>query len=128
MTIILDTHFLIWILTGSERITEFPWINGYRPWGISPVSFLEIQFLSEVGRLEARSPDFMNAVMNDPRFVVDEVPLVALVRNALALDWTRDPFDRLLCAHSNSRRVPFCTVDQLIWRQHPLLPLELVRT
>ena len=80
-----------------------------------------------VGRLEARSPDLMNAVMNDPRFVVDEVPLVALVRNALALDWACDPFDRLLCAHSNSRGVPFCTVDQLIRRQHPLLPLELAR-
>lgn len=80
-----------------------------------------------VGRLEAGSPDLMNAVMNDPRFVVDEVPLVALVRNALALDWACDPFDRLLCAHSNSRGVPFCTVDQLIRRQHPLLPLELAR-
>ena len=127
MTIILDTHFLLWLLTGSERIEEFPWLDRYRPWGVSPISFLEIQFLSEVGRLEVRNPDFMNTVMNDPRFVVDEVPLVALVRNSLALDWTRDPFDRLLCAHSFSRRVPFCTVDQIIREHHPLLPFELAR-
>jgi len=91
------------------------------------VSFLEIQFLSEVGRLEARCPDLMNAVLNDPRFVVDEVPVVALFRNALALDWIRDPFDSLLCAHTNFRRVPFCTVDQLFRKQHSLLPLELAR-
>jgi PIN domain nuclease of toxin-antitoxin system len=105
--------------------TGLPWLARYRPWGVSPLTFLEIQFLSEVGRLEARNPDFTDAVMNDSRFVVDEVPLVALIRNALGLDWTRDPFDRLLCSHSYSRRVPFCTVDKVILENHPLVPAEL---
>jgi PIN domain nuclease of toxin-antitoxin system len=46
------------------------------------------------------------------------VPLLHLVRQALPLDWTRDPFDRLLVAHSRARRVPLCTVDRLILSHH----------
>ena len=125
MTILLDTHFLIWLVLGSKRLTEFPWLDPYRPWGVSPVSFLEIQILAEIGRLSVRNPEFTNAVMDDTRFTVDDVPLATLVRHALRLDWTRDPFDRLLVAHSSARRVAFCTLDRSIRTHHRLLPAEL---
>lgn len=69
MTLLLDTHFIIWIVLGSRRLT--------------------------------------------------------LVRHALSLDWTRDPFDRLLAAHSTARRVPLCTADRHMLSHHRLLPLEL---
>ncbi len=125
MKILLDTHFLIWLVLDLPRIDDFPWLDRYRPWGVSPISFLEIQFLAEVGRLEVRQPDFMDAVGRDPRFVVDEVPLVALVEKAVPLRWTRDPFDRLLAAHSEARRVPLCTVDRKIRAEHRLVVEEL---
>lgn len=127
MTLLLDTHFLIWLVLGSKRLSEFPWIGRYRPWGVSPVSLLEIQFLAEVGRLAVRNPEFASAVMEDPRFVVDDVGLVALVRHALRFAWTRDPFDRLLVGHSSARRVPLCTLDGRIRTHHRLLPVELSR-
>ena len=125
MTLLLDTHFLIWLVLGSKRIAEFPWLDRYRPWGVSPVSFLEIQFLAEIGRLAVRNPEFTNAVMSDGRFAVDDIPLTGLVRYALQLDWTRDPFDRLLVAHSSARRIAFCTTDRGIVSHHRLLPTEL---
>jgi PIN domain nuclease of toxin-antitoxin system len=123
--LLLDTHFLLWIVLRSRRLDEHGWIERYRPWGVSPVSLLEIQFLAEVGRLEVENPAFTDRLLGDRRFVVDEVPLVALVRNAIALDWTRDPFDRLLAAHSESRRVPLATLDERVRRHHPLVPVEL---
>ena len=125
MRTILDTHFLLWLVTGSSRLDEFGWLDRYRPWGVSPVSLLEIQFLSEVGRVSVRNPEFVEALASDPRFVVDEVPLTPLVRHALPLQWTRDPFDRLLAAHSRARRVPLCTVDAEIRKHHPLIVREL---
>lgn len=67
----------------------------------------------------------MDAVGRDPRFVVDEPPFTALIRHAGSLDWTRDPFDRLLAAHSRARRVPLCTLDRRIREHHPFLPGEL---
>ncbi|MCI0434009.1 MAG: PIN domain-containing protein [Gemmatimonadetes bacterium] len=125
MKCILDTHFLLWIVLDAPRLDEFPWLQEYRPWGVSPVSFLEIQFLAEAGRLTARTPEFTDAVLADERFVVDEVPLLLLIRYAVDVDWTRDPFDRLIVAHSAARRSPLCTVDRGIRERHTHLPAEL---
>jgi PIN domain nuclease of toxin-antitoxin system len=125
LKLLLDTHFLLWILLDIPRIEGYSWIERYRPWGVSPVSFLEIGFLAEAGRLEARVPELMAAVGADTRFVVDEVPLVPLIRHALPLEWTRDPFDRLLAAHSSARRVQFCTLDRRIREHHGLIVPEL---
>jgi PIN domain nuclease of toxin-antitoxin system len=125
VTLLLDTHFLLWAILSWHRLDDYPWLDRYRPWGVSPVSILEVQFLAEIGRLEVRQPEFLDAIMKDPRFVLDEVPLLALVRHALTLGWTRDPFDRLLAAHSLARRTPLCTVDRELARRHTLLPPEL---
>lgn len=125
MTLLLDTHFLIWLALGSKRLAEFPWLDRYRPWGISPVSFLEIQFLAEVGRLSVRNPEFTNTVMEDTRFTVDDIPLATIARHALPLDWTRDPFDRLLVAHSSARRISFCTTDRDIRTHYRLITPEI---
>ncbi len=125
MTVLLDTHFLLWAVLGLSRMAEFPWLERYQPWGVSPVSFLELQFLSEVGRLELEHAEFVEALRSDPRFVIDEVPLMALVAHALPLTWTRDPFDRLLAAHSAARRTPLATLDRRMRKEHRFLVPEL---
>lgn len=125
MKVLLDTHFLLWILLDSERLERFPWLDRYRPWGLSPVSLLELQFLSEVGRIDARNPELTDRILSDPRFVVDEVPSLALFRHALGATWTRDPFDRMLAAHSSARRVPLATVDRVLLEHHGLVAREL---
>ena len=125
MNSILDTHFLLWIITGQDRLREFPWIDRYQPWGISPISLLEVQFLAEIGRIQVTNPELTNALGEDPRFLIDEVPIVPLVSKAMELTWTRDPFDRLLAAHSLVRRLPLCTTDRRLLRFHRIVPSEL---
>ena len=125
MTALLDTHLLLWIVLDSKRLTEFPWLDRYRPWTLSPISLLEVAFLNEIGRFELRQPEFTQALMVDPRFVIDEVPLVLLVRHAIEATWTRDPFDRLLVGHSAARRLPFVTADRTIRDHHSLLAREI---
>ena len=125
MTVLLDTHFLLWAVLALPRMDGFPWMDRYRPWGVSPVSILELKFLSEVGRLELDAVGFVDALRKDPRFILDEPPLMALVGHALTLDWTRDPFDRLLAAHSAARRTPLVTLDRTMRRKHPFLVPEL---
>jgi PIN domain nuclease of toxin-antitoxin system len=102
VTLLLETHFLIWLVLESKRLANSPWLDRYRPRGVSPVSFLEIQF-----------------------FIIDDISLETLVGHALRFDWTRDPFDRLLVAHSLARRVALCTTDRTIRSRHRLVPLEL---
>lgn len=121
MKLLLDTHFVLWVVVGHPRIAEFDWLDAYRPWGVSPASLLEIRYLSEVGRLELDDEGFLKALDGDRRFMLDEVPLLRLIQQALPLDWTRDPFDRLLAAHSLARRTPLCTLDRRIQAHHPLV-------
>ena len=125
MKCLLDTHFLIWIVTNTRRLKRYPWLQRYVPWGVSPVSFLEIQFLAESGRLKSHSKEFIETMKSDPRFVVDDVFVSAIVQKALDLSWTRDPFDRLLAAHSLVRHVPLCTTDSDIQEHHKLIVSEL---
>ena len=125
MTCLLDTHFLIWIIRDTKRLRHFPWLSRYEPWGVSAVSFLEIQLLSESGRIKARNPQFTETILSDERFTVDEVSIVKLIQKSLELSWTRDPFDRLLAAHSLVRRAPLCSVDGVVLENHKLLVPEL---
>ena len=31
--VLLDTHFVLWIVTGAARLQSYSWIDRYRPWG-----------------------------------------------------------------------------------------------
>jgi PIN domain nuclease of toxin-antitoxin system len=124
MTCLLDTHFVIWILAQSSRLKRFSWLKNYEPWGISPISLLELQILAESGRIKL-SASLLDSVAADPRFVIDEIPLMTLTRKALDLSWTKDPFDRLIAAHSLARRIPLCSVDENIIENHPLIVRNL---
>ena len=125
MKCLLDTHFVIWVVSESTRLNAYPWLYKYQPWTISPISLLEIQLLAEVGRRRIDTPRFVEQVASDPRFQLDDAPFTTLVQRSLALSWTRDPFDRLIAAHSLVRRLPLCSVDQVMLEQHKLLAPEL---
>ena len=125
MSCLLDTHFVVWIAGESKRIKKFPWLEKYRPWTISPVSILEIQFLTEVGRLGFNYREFTKTLSSDPRFVTDDVSLATLVEKAASLSWTRDPFDRLIAGNSLARRLLLCSTDSNVLENHKLLVPEL---
>jgi PIN domain nuclease of toxin-antitoxin system len=125
MTCLLDTHFIVWIVSESSRLKHYPWLEEYLPWSVSPVSLLEIQLLVEVGRRRIDNPAFMRQVMGDPRFALDDISLATLMQKAFELSWTRDPFDRLIVAHSLARRMPLCSVDERILGYHKNIVPEL---
>ena len=125
MICLLDTHFIVWIVSKSRRLRNYPWLEKYQPWGVSPVSLLEIQLLAEVGRREIHNPRFSSELRSDPRFQFDDVPFSTLIQKSLELSWTRDPFDRMIAAHSLCRVVPLCSVDDAMLKHHKLLLPEL---
>ena len=57
--------------------------------------------------------------------LAQEVPLPAMMRHALPLAWTRDPFDRMIAAHSLARRPPLCSVVRCVRAHHRFLAREL---
>ena len=126
MKVLLDTHFLLWIVQESHRLDAYPWVFNYSPLCISPISIIELQFLAEVGKIKLDLNGLMNGLKQDHRFRLDDVPLMELVSEAVHLTWARDPFDRLLTAHSLARRLALCSVDSVIRQHHRLLPRELL--
>jgi PIN domain nuclease of toxin-antitoxin system len=125
VTCLLDTHFILWTVSSSSRLKHYSWLEDYLPWTISPVSLLEIQLLSEVGKLRVENPRFTRQIMGDSRFALDDISLATLTHKALELGWTRDPFDRMIVAHSLARRLPLCSVDELILKRHKNIVAEL---
>ncbi len=110
--ILLDTNAVIWLLTDHRRAKPLA-ESGARLY-LSPVTLLELKFLIECGRLAEVGDNAMEAVSQDPRWQLDDLASERLFKAALALDWTRDPFDRLLVAHARCRRWKFATGDRLL--------------
>lgn len=96
--ILLDTNALIW-LQGKHRRSR-PLSRWSGRLYVSPANLLEIQFLLEANRIRLRAGTRFDDLVNDPRWILDDPPAVAWFAVARELTWTRDPFDRLLAAHS----------------------------
>ena len=109
--ILLDTNALIWIDQGYKRTR--PLAKQRRQLYISPASLLELQFLSETGRIRLQDRD-INALADDDRWMLDDPPAAAWFATATHLGWTRDPFDRLLAAHAQFRDWKLATGDRAL--------------
>ena len=106
--ILLDTHAAIWLAQGHRRaapLERFPRLY------LSPISLLEVQFLSEAGRLRLARGRSTGALADDERWRVDEPPALKWCAAACELAWTRDPFDRLIAAHARIRGWRLATAD-----------------
>ena len=112
--ILLDTNALLWLEGGHRRIK--PLVTKHERLYISPASVLELQVLVEVGRIRLRSGT-IEALAHDPRWLLDDPPATRWFEQALDLDWTRDPFDRLIVAHAKLRGWRLATADQPLLAQ-----------
>ena len=101
-TVCLDTHAVVWIVGGqAEKIgEEARALIARAELLLSPAVTLELQFLYEVGRVNAPAADAMRTLQQacDVRVATD--PFDRVVSAAIAESWTRDPFDRLIVAHA----------------------------
>lgn len=119
--VLVDTHVLLWILSNSPRLKELSWFHQELDWTVSPISLLELKFLDECGKIRVDVKKVSEGLSQDERFIMNDVSLEELCKQAWDLNWTRDPFDRLLVAHSLVRSIPLGTVDQLIRKNYSLI-------
>ena len=112
----LDTHVVAWLYAGEvdrftasgrERLQEETDLR------ISPAVLLELQFLTEIGRLRQPVSDVLDFLTQSGVSVCKE-PFQDVVRAALPVTWTRDPFDRLIVGQTLAGSGQLLTVDQRI--------------
>ena len=107
--ILMDTSALLWLLAGHPRSRPLAkWAGRLYA---SPISLLEVQFLIEAQRIRTKSGFQTADLASDPRWLIDEPPSLAWVEAAFSVSWTRDPFDRLIFAHSRYRGWRLATAD-----------------
>jgi PIN domain nuclease of toxin-antitoxin system len=110
--ILLDTHAAIWLHTHHARAARL--VRPGRPLYVSPVTLLEMQVLTEAGRMRLRRGSTPRDVFADHRWAQDDPPSGDWFEAALDVGWTRDIFDRLLVAHARLRRWRLATSDATI--------------
>ena len=116
--ILLDTHLLVWLYAGLlNRIPAAVQrrLNQERL-ALSPFAQLELGDLYEVGRVKSPAETVINDLRVRLELIVADAASAAVCDAALALTWTRDPFDRLLAAHATVSALPLVTKDETIRR------------
>ena len=117
--IYLDTHVVTWMFAG--RLDLFPArvreLLDSSDLLISPAVQLELQYLFEIRRTAEPAKVVLESLGREVGLKVCDLPFPDVVEIALSLDWTRDPFDRLLVSQAELRGTPLITKDRHI-RDH----------
>ena len=116
MNLLLDTHVLVWLY--QRDISKFSEMNReildksrlYMP----AASFLEIQFLKEIKRITRSAEQILNKLSADLPIDIANSETISLMRIAAEVNWTRDPFDRLIVAEAIVNNAKLMTKDSNI--------------
>jgi PIN domain nuclease of toxin-antitoxin system len=116
----LDTNAVIWLAAGkttslSAKATRLIETSDLF---ISAVVLLELEMLRETGKLAHGANDVLAYLAQRIGVSVCQLPMSAIVDQAISVKWTREPADRLIVANAMARNeAPLITSDRGI-REH----------
>ncbi|MBW4549887.1 MAG: PIN domain-containing protein [Aphanocapsa sp. GSE-SYN-MK-11-07L] len=100
--IYLDTHVVVWLYAGlTNKLSELAkgLINNNEV-GISSIVRLELQYLYEIKRI-THQPDTIIAELSEQiDLQICNRSFNQIISTSLTINWTRDPFDRIITANS----------------------------
>jgi len=100
--IYLDTHVVVWLYAGlTDKLSELAksLINAQTSY-ISPMVRLELKYLYEIGRISELPDPIIADLSHVIGLKICQEDFNQVIGYSLGLDWTRDPFDRLIVAHA----------------------------
>ena len=115
----LDTHAVVWLYesgTDTFPATARSLVDS-EPLAISPMVALELALLHEIGRIAPPPEAILANLRRTLGLVTSPTPFADVVGAATELTWTRDPFDRLICAQAVAENQLLLTKDRNI-RKH----------
>ncbi|NET59149.1 MAG: type II toxin-antitoxin system VapC family toxin [Symploca sp. SIO2E6] len=114
--IYLDTHVVVWLYGGlKNKLSDLAksLINDHEVY-VSPIVRLELQYLYEIGRVRDKSDVILMDLSNRISLRVCQKDFNLIVGQALGINWTRDPFDRVIVAHAQLNQNILLSKDQNI--------------
>jgi PIN domain nuclease of toxin-antitoxin system len=114
--IYIDTHIVVWLYAGQvEKLSDQARdLLNDKDIQISPIVRLELQYLNEIKRITVSAKDIMMDLSNSIGLTVCSKNVNNIINSAIELDWTRDPFDRLIVANASLDNNYLVTKDQTI--------------
>lgn len=117
----LDTHVVAWLYAGRVDLLPLRVVDvleGEDELAISPAVVLELEYLREVGRLAVGGNAIAQSLSAQIGLGVHDLSFAVLIEAALDLDWTRDPFDRLIVGQAALTGSALLTKDRVIRRHY----------
>jgi PIN domain nuclease of toxin-antitoxin system len=115
----IDTCVAIWLYEGKKEKLSPPVVEliESQPCQFSPMVRLELQYMFEIGRNGSDAATVVVIMRN--QFGIEEAhtDFSLVVQAATTINWTRDPFDRLIAAQAICDKAVLVTKDRTI-RQH----------
>lgn len=112
----LDTHIVVWLNDGeihklSENSKKIINNSGLL---VSEYVRLELQYLFEIDRLAEHPDTIIGYLKSEINLQLCPLNCHLIITEALHLNWTRDPFDRLITANASFNNTPLITKDETI--------------
>ena len=114
--IYLDSHIVVWLYAGLVDKFSQPVeaLMNENEVFISPIVRLELQYLFEIQRIKDNANVIVADLSNRIGLQVCEKDFDTVVSRAMAVSWTRDPFDRLIVANAALQEDVLISKDQNI--------------
>ncbi len=87
---------------------------------ISPMVELELQFLFEIRRIKYPPQVILNHLMEKSGLLICDKAFSEVINVAKQIQWTRDPFDRIIVAQASLERNRLVTTDTIIQEHYAL--------
>ena len=112
----LDTHVVAILYSGelkgvSKKVID---ILNYQPLCISEIVRLELQYLFEIKIISQKPDEIISILQKDFALVSSTNSQSEIISQAINLDFTRDPFDRIIVADAMLNDSILITKDQTI--------------
>jgi len=121
VSVYLDTHVAVWLHAGDvgRLSTEAKRQIEGNDLLISPMVLLELQYLYDRKRIRVEPVPLQSYLNSTFGITICDFPFPAVSLAALPIDWTSDPFDRLIVAQAIANHdAPLITSDTKIRRHY----------
>jgi len=114
--IYLDTHIVVWLYAGlTDKLTDLAkTLINENDLYISAIVRLELQYLYEIKRITDQSDLIISDLSDRIALKVCEQNFNLIISQSLTINWTRDPFDRIITANAQINNNILITKDQNI--------------
>jgi len=118
--IFLDTHAVVWLYSGqldlfNQKVLKL--INSEQVC-ISHIVKLEIQYLFEIKRVIYEPGLIIDTLIDEIGLMYSDNNFDSIVRQAIHLSFTRDPFDRIIVADASINNSKLISKDRNIKKHY----------